>query len=83
MEKDKLKTMMIIILGIIIIGIAGVYAYNQIQEEAYKQGVQDSFLLINQNILNSLTQNGYVPFSYNTINGTQTINLIPLQNEKN
>lgn len=79
MEKNKLKTMTIIILGIIIIGITGVYAYNQIQEQAYQQGVQDAVLLINQQILNSLTQNGYVNFVYTIGNETQTINLVPYQ----
>ena len=82
MEKNRLKTITIIILISFILGGGLFYVYNQVQEEAYQEGVQDAILLINQNILNSLQQNGYVPFSYNTINGTQTINLIPVQNEK-
>lgn len=80
MEKNKLKTVIIIALGIIIIGISGVYAYNKIQEQSYQQGVQDTILLVNQQILNSLTQNGYVPFVYIIGNETKIINLVPYQN---
>lgn len=64
----------------IIISGAGVYAYNEVQEQSYQRGVQDTILVINQQILNSLTQNGYVPFVYTIGNETQTVNLAPYQN---
>ncbi len=72
--------MIIIALSLIIIGIGGVYAYNQIVEKAYEEGVQDAVLLINQQILQNLQQNGYVPFVYTIGNETQMINLVPYQN---
>ena len=81
MQKDKLKTIVIIALSIIIIGIVGIYTYNQIQEQAYQKGINDASLLIHQQILNSLNQNGYVPFAYTIGNETQQINLVPYQNE--
>ena len=75
------QTITIIVLSIILIGIGGVYAYNEVTEKAYVQGVQDSILLMNQQILQNLQQNGYVPFVFNNGNQTQTINLVPYQNE--
>ena len=72
MEK---KIITIVILSLIIIGISGVYAYNQIQEQAYNQGVKDVALLINQQMINSLNQNGYVPFLYTQDNQTYQLKL--------
>ena len=79
MKKDNLKTIVIITLIVIIFGIVGVYAYNYVQVQAYQQGVIDARLLVNQQILNSLNQNGYVPFVYAIGNETQVINLVPYQ----
>ncbi len=76
---DK-KIIIIIILSIVLIGITGVYAYTQLQEKAYQQGIQDAVLLVNQQILQSLQQNGYVPFGFTIGNETQTVNLVPYQN---
>ena len=75
MEKNKLKTIVIITLSIIIIIIVGVYTYNYIQEQAYQQGIQDAILLINQQMINSLNQNGYVPFLYTQDNQTYQLKL--------
>ena len=80
MKLDK-KIIIIIIMGIIILAGAGVMADRYISQKAYQQGIQDATLLINQQILNSLTQSGYVPFVYILDNETQTINLVPYQNE--
>ena len=71
---DK-KIITIAILSLIIIGISGVYAYNKIQEQAYNQGVKDVALLINQQMINSLNQNGYVPFLYTQDNQTYQLKL--------
>ena len=71
-----------LILAIFLLSIGLIYAYNQVVEEAYQQGVQDTILLINQQILNSLNQNGYVPFFYVIGNETQVINLVPYQEWK-
>jgi hypothetical protein len=75
---DK-KIIIIIILSLIILGGVGIFSYNQIIDVAYQQGVQDAVLLINQQILNGLQQNGYVPFVFIIGNETQTINLVPYQ----
>ena len=76
---DK-KTPLIIVMGLIILSLVGVMAYQYIQEEAYNQGIQDGTLIINQQILNSLEQNGYVPFIFERDNQTYNLKLIP-QNE--
>lgn len=73
---DK-KTIIIIVFGIIILSLAGIMAYQYIQKEAYDQGVQDATLIINEQILNSLNQNGYVPFVFVNNNQTYNIKLIP------
>ena len=67
-------------MAIIILAGLSVYAYQYIQKEAYNQVVQDTILLINQQILNSLNQQGYVPFVFIENNQTYNIKLIP-QNE--
>ena len=82
MKKDNLKTITIIILISIILLSGLFYAYNQVEEKAYQEGGSDAIILINQNILNSLNQNGYVSFSYVVGNETQIINLIPSQTWK-
>lgn len=79
-KMDK-KILIIIVLGIIILIGIGVYAYNQISDKAYTQGIQDASLIINQQILNSLNQNGYVPFIFIENNQTYNIKLVPLQDE--
>lgn len=76
------KTPIIIVMALIILAGAGVMAYQYVQEEAYQEGIQDGTLIINQQILNSLEQNGYVPFIFERDNQTYNIKLIPqLQNE--
>lgn len=81
MEKEKLKTVAIIMLVIIVIGIGGIYSYNKMTNRVYQQGVIDATLLINNQILNNLQQKGYVPFFYNSGNETYNIQLVPYQNE--
>ena len=73
---DK-KIIIIIILGIIILAGASVFAYQTISSKAYNMGFQDATLIINQQILNSLQQNGYVPFVFVKNNQTYNIKLIP------
>ncbi len=80
MKIDK-KLIIIIVMGIIILIGIGFITNRYISQKAYQQGIQDATLLINQQILNSLTQNGYVPFAYIINNETQTINLVPYEND--
>ena len=63
MIKNK-QTIVIIILSLIIVGGIGVLVLNQLTDKAYQQGVNDANLFIQQEIINSLNQNGYVPFSF-------------------
>lgn len=83
---DK-KTITIIalslILGMILISFAGVYTYNKIYEKGYNQGSQEVNLLVQQQIFQSIQQNGYVPFSFEVNGEVQTINLVPYQNLNN
>ena len=72
---DK-KNLTIIFLVCVILVMSGIFAYGNITQKAYQQGINDATLLINQQILNSLTQNGYVPFVYALGNQTYTIKLI-------
>ncbi len=64
---DK-KIIAIIILSLIILGCIGVYGYNKITQksyvEGYNQGVNDATLFMNQQMINSLNDYGYVAFSY-------------------
>ena len=71
---DK-KLIIIIALSLILIGIGGTYAYSEITEKYYNYGVQDAVLLMNQEILNSLNQQGYVPFVFQQDNQTYNIKL--------
>jgi len=77
---DKKLLIIWVLAGIIIAG-SLVFAYNEISDRAYNQGIQDATLIINQQILNSLQQNGYIPFVYMLGNETYRINLVPYQNE--
>lgn len=78
---DK-KTTIIITMTIIILVGASVFAYQTISDKAYQQGIQDATLIINSQILNSLEQNGYVPYVFVKDNQTYNIKLIPqIQNE--
>lgn len=74
----KKSTIIIVILSLIILVGGLVFAYNNIKDRAYQQGIQDATLLINQQIINSLQQEGYVPY-YVPINETALvrIKLIP------
>jgi len=78
--ENKIIITIAIILGIILIGISGVYAYNYVSDRAYNLGVQNAVLLINQQIINSLNKNGYIPFMFvDNNNQTQQIKLVPYQ----
>lgn len=74
------QTIVIILLSVILLGVVGVYAYQQIEKKAYNQGVQDAVLLVNSQIINSLTQQGYVPFVFPYQNETWQINLVQYGN---
>ena len=71
---DK-KIITIICLSLIIISIAGVFAYNKVTEKSYKIGFQDATLLINNQLINNLKQNGFIIFNF-PINET---NYIPIK----
>lgn len=72
-KKFDRKILTIVLLSLIILGIAGVYAYNQLEKKFYNLGVQDTTLLINQQIISNVVQNGglivFVPL--NTTEGEQ------------
>ena len=72
---DK-KILIIITLSMILIGIAGVYAYQLIEEKAYEQGIIDANLFLNEQIQTQLETQGYLVYNY-PINETsyQTIKL--------
>lgn len=69
------QTIAIIILSMIIIGGAGVLAYNEITGRAYDQGVQDAVLMINQEMIDSIYQSGFVPYIF-PINETASMNIM-------
>jgi len=60
---DK-KILAIITLSMMLIGIAGVYAYQTIQEKAYEQGIVDANLFLNQQIQSQLKTQGYLIYNY-------------------
>ena len=60
---DK-KILTIIIMGLIIVGIAGVYAYQLIEEKAYEQGIIDANLFLNEQIQIQLETQGYLVYNY-------------------
>lgn len=72
--KIKNTTKIIIIMGLIIFGGISVYAYNFVTERAYQSGINDAVILINQQLLDNLNQNGYIPYIY-PINKTDSINI--------
>jgi len=59
---DK-KTIIIIILGLIIIILLGYISYTKIYNAAYEKGFADASTIINNNIIASLNQNGYISFN--------------------
>jgi hypothetical protein len=61
MEKQN---KIVIVLGIIIFLLVEILVLNWVNERAYQQGVEDASLFINQQMISSLGQNGYVPFSF-------------------
>jgi len=73
MKIDK-RNLIIVVLVIILIGVGGVFAYNKVTEKAYQQGVNDAVLIINQQLLDNLNQNGYIPYIY-PINETSSIQI--------
>ena len=60
---DK-KILIIITLSMILIGIAGVYAYQLIEEKAYEQGIIDANLFLNEQIQTQLETQGYLVYNY-------------------
>lgn len=72
--KMKKQTIIIAVMGLIILGGTMVYAYNFISERAYTDGIQDATLMINQQILGSLNQSGFIPYIYR-INETASVNI--------
>ena len=80
----KLTTIIITIMGLIILGGVGVYAYNQITEVSYQEGVNDAVILINQQMLNNIYQSGFIPYII-PINETASMNvmLVPQLYEDN
>ena len=60
---DK-KILTIITLSMILIGIAGVYAYQLIEEKAYEQGIIDANLFLNEQIQTQLETQGYLIYNY-------------------
>jgi len=73
---DK-KIIIIIALSLIILIGGGVYAYNYVDEKAYNYGFQDATLLINQQVINNLIDNGFITIYVPYENSTIPIKLIP------
>ncbi len=69
------KTITIMVLGLIILSGVGVYAYGYVTQMAYNIGVQDTVLVLNNQIQQSLDTQGYIIFNY-PINET---NFIPIK----
>ena len=79
---DK-KIIIIIILGLIILAGAEIYAYNYVRTEYYNQGIKDASLMINQQIISNLIQNGFITVYFqDNQNQTQKIKLIPYMEKK-
>ncbi len=72
MKKEKI---VILILSLIILVGIGFLVFNQITEKAYQKGMEDTVLIINQQMINSLSQYGYVPFSFTQNNQTYQLKL--------
>lgn len=60
--KIKIQTIVIIVLAMALLSIGGVYAYNQITEKAYQQGVSDAIILVNQQMIDALRQQNFIPY---------------------
>ena len=69
---DK-RTRIIIILCLIIIILLGYVFYSKVYERAYKKGFNDAGVIINQQMLNSLNMNGYIPFTIPITQNNETI----------
>jgi len=78
MKTDK-KTIAIIVMGIIILVGAGVYAYAYVENNGYNLGFQDATLLMNQQVIFNLMQNGYITIYVPYQNTSIPIKLVPLQ----
>lgn len=75
MEFDR-KTKIIIGMSIIILLLSGYFTYNYITNRSYQRGINDATLYIQNSILNSLSTNGFFPFSFVQNNQTYNIQLI-------
>jgi len=82
MKLDK-KTITIMVLSLLLVGITGVFAHNYITVNAYEQGFNDANIFINKQIQTNLENYGFITFNY-PINENETIliKLIPYQDEK-
>jgi hypothetical protein len=76
----KTSTIVIIIMGLIILGGAGVYAYNQIEKQSYTKGFNDAGLYINQQIVSNLLEQGFINVivPYNNTEGVQEVYQVKL-----
>lgn len=71
--KIDWKVVSLILTILILVG-GSVRAYSYIYDKGYFEGIADTTLIINQQILNSLNQNGYIPYMY-PINETSSIQI--------
>ena len=78
--KDKKNFLIGFLLMVIILSIL-TYAYNGVSNENYKQGFDDATLVINQQILNSLNQNGFITVYVPYNNQSVPVRLAPIQTE--
>ena len=69
---DK-RTRIIIILSLIIIILLGYISYDKIYERAYEKGFADANTIITNNMIASLNQNGYIPFTIPITQNNETI----------
>ena len=79
MSKEKI---LILILSLIILGGVGVLIFNQVTDKAYQRGIQDANLFIQQEMINSLNQNGYIPFSFIQDGQTYQLKLAVMETNK-
>jgi len=77
------QNLIIIILSLIILTGVGFFGYNYISSINYQEGFNDASIYLNNQIINSLNQNGYITIYYiNQNNQTEGIKLIPyIENE--
>ncbi len=71
MNKEKVKSWMIVILALVILIIVGWYLFNSLYDTAYRQGGNDASNLIVQQMVNELNANGFTTIWVNQ--GNQTI----------